>query len=166
MWVSLKCTKWNMSFHQVSWKCPTRAGCRPESHFYRIIKWEDWELIHYEDVQIECLIEQPIHQLWPVRKQSLSMKIETIFIYEDCEKRAWSYDPLTRIFHDKHVPESRIINVVFIIVIINLYSSVQLIIRIFWVCIIIHIIVIIIIMFTQSYTSVLICVCNLLYISI
>ena len=36
MWVSLKCTKWNMSVRQVSWKCPTRAGCRPESHFYRI----------------------------------------------------------------------------------------------------------------------------------
>ena len=34
MWVSLKCTKWNMSVRQVSWKCPTRAGCRPESHFY------------------------------------------------------------------------------------------------------------------------------------
>mgnify|MGYP001791082216 FL=1 len=35
MWVSLKCTKWNMSACRVSWECPAGAGCRPESHFYR-----------------------------------------------------------------------------------------------------------------------------------
>ena len=34
MGVSLKCTKWNMRVRRVSWKCPTKAGCRPESHFY------------------------------------------------------------------------------------------------------------------------------------
>ena len=37
MWVSLKCTKWNMNVRQVSWKWPARAVCRPESHFYQFI---------------------------------------------------------------------------------------------------------------------------------
>ena len=36
MSVSLKCTKWNMSVRRVTWKCPAKAGCRPESHFYRV----------------------------------------------------------------------------------------------------------------------------------
>ena len=35
MWMSVKCTKWNMNARQVSWKCPARAGRRPKSHFYR-----------------------------------------------------------------------------------------------------------------------------------
>ena len=37
---ALKCTKWNMSVCQVSCRYSTRAGCRPEGHFYlRLYFW-------------------------------------------------------------------------------------------------------------------------------
>ena len=38
MRMSRKCTMWNMSVSQVSCKCPVKAGCRPESHFYWILR--------------------------------------------------------------------------------------------------------------------------------